>query len=122
MEIYNYAVSESDGPADIFLGDMGVTCGFHKLGRQTDQKERVKCQSARDIPSCELVKIDTEGHEIPIILGLNFSATKAVVLEYHRAEDAQRIMSFMIAKRFRLADHKPSGKADGHGVMKFYKK
>lgn len=71
------------GDADMFIGDLFVTGGFVKGPRQTDRTVRVPCVAARSLPSCELVKIDTEGSEAEIIGGLDLIATRVVLPEHH---------------------------------------
>ncbi len=93
-----FAVRAEAGDADIFIGDMFVTGGFSKGQRQTDRTSRVKCVAARDLPSCDLVKVDTEGSEVEILIGLNLEKTRVVMLEHHNLADAQIIKSVLSRK------------------------
>ena len=111
------AVRATGGQQKIFLGDRDVTCGFHQLGRQTDNTETVNCIAARAVVSCELVKIDTEGCEVEILSELDLHLTRALVVEYHSQKDKGVICGLLDVKGFDLIDHKP-GSTD-HGVLKF---
>lgn len=111
------ALRNFNGPSEIFLGDRGVTCGFHRLGRQTDKKEMVECEDAYTFASRELVKIDTEGCELEIIQRLDLSQTRAIVVEYHRPADAAAIITALADKGFSLLIQKPGSTT--HGVLKF---
>ena len=93
IEIFNAAVRNFTGHAHIYLGDQGVVCSFHQLGRQTAKTEPVVCMDAKKLPSCELVKIDTDGCEVEIIERLDLSKTRALVVEFHRPEDRTRIVA-----------------------------
>jgi FkbM family methyltransferase len=89
------AVRAQAGDADIYIGDMFVTGGFNRWGRQTEKTIRVPCVAANAIPSCDLVKIDTEGCEVEILSGLDLSRTQAILLEYHSRADAKTIMRML---------------------------
>jgi len=47
------------------------------------------------LPSCELVKIDTEGCEVEILRSLPLHDTKAIFLEYHSRADAVTIRELL---------------------------
>ena len=121
IRAYRFAVRSFGGADKIFIGDRGVTCGFYRLGRQTDATEKVMCVDAAKIPSAELVKIDTEGCEVEIVSRLagapDFSKTRAVVVEYHRREDRLRLTTLLREKGFTLVEEKAGSKT--HGVLKF---
>jgi len=117
FEFHLAAVRDFAGPAEIWLGDRDVTHSFHSLGRQTANRLMVNCADARFIESCEFVKIDTEGCEVEIVTVLNLSGTKALVCEYHRAGDAEKIREIMAGKGFELCEGKAKA-ADG-GCLKF---
>ncbi|MDH4189700.1 MAG: FkbM family methyltransferase [Betaproteobacteria bacterium] len=113
--IISAAVRERSGVAEIFVGDNFVTGGFVQFGRQTQQTILVECIAAKDLPSCELVKIDTEGCEVEILKGLALQATSAVLLEYHSRADAETIKS-LLSPAFRLVTA-DSGEALGTFVF-----
>src|SRR5580692_1625267 len=104
VRAYRFAVRSYGGPDKILLGDRGVTCGFYRLGRQTEATEKVMCVDAAKIPSAELVKIDTEGCEVEIVSRLadasGLSKTRALVVEYHRAEDRLRLTTLLLEAGF----------------------
>ncbi len=109
--IISAAVREQSGIDEIYIGDHFATGGFVQFGRQTQQKFLVECIAARELPPCDLVKIDTEGSEVEILRNLPLQETRAVFLEYHSRADAETIKA-MLAPEFRLVGH-DSGKALG---------
>lgn len=109
--IISAAVREFSGVDEIFIGDNFVTGGFCQLGRQTQQKILVECIAAKELPSCELVKIDTEGCEVEILRNLLLGKTHAVFLEHHSRVDAETIKA-MLAGEFDLVGS-DSGEAVG---------
>ncbi len=111
------AVRRFDGVAELYLGDGPTTHSFHRLGRQRAQTVRVRCVDAASLPSCEFVKIDTEGCELEIVERLDLSATQAVALEYHRGQDAAKIQALLTVHGFRVQAHQPHG--PGLGLLKF---
>lgn len=62
----------------------------------------VLCLPAHGIPSCEFVKIDTEGCEVEILRGLDLSLTKAIAIEAHSASDLESIKSFLTGVGFKV--------------------
>ncbi len=101
VEIISAAVRECAGIDEIFVGDNFVTGSFIQMGRQTNRKVLVECIAAKDLPRCELVKIDTEGCEVEILRGLDLQKTRAVLLEHHSRQDAETIKA-MLSPNFRL--------------------
>jgi FkbM family methyltransferase len=93
--ITSAAVREHSGVDEIFVGDNFATGGFVQFGRQTGQRLLVECIAARELPPCQLVKIDTEGSEVEILRNLCLSETRAIFLEYHSRADAQTITAML---------------------------
>lgn len=98
--IISAAVREVCGLDEIFVGDNFVTGGFVNFGRQTSNTLLVECIAAADLPSCELVKIDTEGCEVEILKSLNLEQTKVIMLEYHSRADAAELQT-MLSSHFK---------------------
>jgi len=99
--IISAAVREQSGVDEIYIGDNFATGGFVQFGRQTQQKLLVECIAARELPPCELVKIDTEGSEVEILRNLQLQRTRALFLEHHSRADAETIKA-MLAPEYRL--------------------
>jgi len=93
--IISAAVREHSGVGKIFIGNQFVTGGFFRFGRQTRRKILVECIAAKELPSCELVKIDTEGCEIEILKNLLLGKTQAIFLEHHSRADAETIKAML---------------------------
>lgn len=96
-----YAVQKTSDERDIYVGDMFVTSGFTKGARQTGQTMRVQCIAAGSLPSCDLLKIDTEGSEVEILQNINLKNTQVIMLEHHSIEDALLIKK-MLCNEFQL--------------------
>jgi len=112
-----YAVRSFNRWEQILIGDRPVTCGFYHLGRQTEKKEKVYCLDAAEIPPADLVKIDTEGCEVEIMSRLNLSKTRALVVEYHRAEDRLRLTTLLLEAGFAVLEEKAGNGTVG--ILKF---
>ena len=101
VKIISAAVREHSGIDEIFVGDNFVTGSFVQFGRQTQQKILVECIAAKELPACELVKVDTEGCEVEILKNLPLQKTRAIFLEHHSRADAETIKA-MLATEFKL--------------------
>jgi FkbM family methyltransferase len=111
VKIISAAVREHSGIDDIFVGNIFVTGGFFQLGDQTQQKIPVECIAAKELPSCDLIKIDTEGCEVEILRCLTLTHTRAILVEHHSRGDAEAIKA-MLAPEFNLV-RGDSGKSLG---------
>jgi FkbM family methyltransferase len=101
------AVRAKAGSDSMFLADMPVAHSFHRLGRETKENIVVDCESASSIPPHEFIKIDTEGCELEILEGgLNLTQTRALVVEYHRAEDRVPIQKILEAAGLILVENR----------------
>ncbi|MCP4745131.1 MAG: FkbM family methyltransferase [Desulfobacteraceae bacterium] len=109
--IISAAVREHSGVDEIFIGNNFVTGGFVDFGRQTQRKILVECIAAKELPSCELLKIDTEGCEVEILKNLLLNKTHAIFIEHHSRADAETIKA-MLSTDFDLIGG-DSGKAIG---------
>lgn len=95
--IVSAAVRKHSGVDFIYAGKSFVTSGFKQLGRQTDHQIMVECISAKELPTCELIKIDTEGCEVEILTNLDLSCAHYIMIEHHTVEDKATIMNFLAA-------------------------
>lgn len=109
------AVQATSGERDIYVGDMFVTGGFTKGARQTSQTIRVQCIAASSLPSCDLLKIDTEGSEVEILQNVNLKSTQVVMLEHHSMGDAA-VIKQMLGKEFQLV-HDESNREIGTEIF-----
>jgi FkbM family methyltransferase len=116
---WQFAIRDHSGIEKIFLGDRGVTCSFHQLGRQTDTVQNVSCLDAACLPEADFVKIDTEGCEVEILSRLNLEPVIALVVEYHRAEDRLTILTVGESAGFELVQEIPGDATGQWGCLKF---
>lgn len=117
----NKAVLNYDGKCNIYVGDCLTTSSFYKLGRQLEYTIEIDCIAASGILSHELVKIDTEGCETDIIMGLDLSNTRHVWLEYHLPDDKIMLTTFMQVRGFTVVKHVPDEKNSFLGTLCFTK-
>jgi FkbM family methyltransferase len=99
-EVIPCAVRAEAGPQGMYMGDMFVTGSFNKGNRQTINRITVDCVAAADLPSCDLLKIDTEGVEVEILAHANLDGINAILLEYHNRADAETIQKQLAAAGF----------------------
>jgi len=92
---------------------------FHNLGEQSNQLEKVRVVSARELPAADIVKIDTEGCEVEILEGLDLTGTSTIMLEYHGESDRKRILSILESRFSLLA---VDCAIPARGTMKFVRK
>ena len=75
------------------LNNLGEASLFD-LGEQAVGGVVVPTWHPRDLPNCDVLKLDTEGSELDIILHYAGSPTM-IALEYHRAFDRRQIESLL---------------------------
>jgi FkbM family methyltransferase len=99
-------------------------CGEHSLfnvGEQSDEAIEVQAVNARALPPGDVLKIDTEGAEWPILTALGsagrLSSFKAVLLEYHSETDRTRITELLESVGFKLVAAKK--RHEHRGELKF---
>jgi FkbM family methyltransferase len=89
--LYEAAVTNVENPV-LRQGKNNIgEASIHDTGEQAGVGEIVARELPEDLPACHLLKIDAEGSELEILDGFDFGACVAVVLEYHSAEDCQKI-------------------------------
>ncbi len=107
VEFHQKAVSNSP-KLDIWIGDDNSgDCSAYDIGNQTKISVTAECVSPDLLPSAEFVKVDTEGCELEIISGLDLSKTIALVCEWHRDEDCQKIINAAEKTGLKLFHCKP---------------
>src|SRR5208337_3134718 len=60
-----------------------------------DKTFEVSVLHPRDLPKSDIVKIDTEGAETPILSSMNLSEVELILLEYHFREDREAIKKLL---------------------------
>jgi FkbM family methyltransferase len=77
---------------------------LHQLGEQVMTGMVVNTMPAADLPPCDILKIDTEGCEVEILETYPYlSGVKALMLEWHRDEDFQKLMTWLPTLGFELS-------------------
>jgi FkbM family methyltransferase len=102
------------------LGKNSCCCARDDRGDQRDVFIPVASVLPQTVPPCEFVKVDCEGMELEILAGLDLSATRAVAVEYHSAEDASAIGGLLHSLGFTLQREAPY--QPGWGVLIFVRK
>jgi FkbM family methyltransferase len=109
--LYKTAVSDEQGWRPLYRGQHN--CGehsLHQLGEQQAASCAVSVMSAADLPLADLIKLDTEGSEWPILRTLSeegaLCEVRAIVLEYHSEGDRERITALLQAEGFTLHAYK----------------
>jgi FkbM family methyltransferase len=89
------AVGPRAGRAKLFLGEVDLT---HSMdGNWGEQRPFVVVDvvGAADLPQADLVKLDIEGAEVPVLKAMNLSSVKWLYLEFHsenKRVEAERIL------------------------------
>ena len=98
VELHEVAVINARGEpySEVTLFDgnneLGEASGQASLdcrgGQRADQTFTVKALDASELPSCDFLKIDTEGSELPILYGYqHLAGVAAVAMEWHHWAD-----------------------------------
>jgi FkbM family methyltransferase len=87
ISIMPYAVRSEAGQEEIWLGKLFVGNSFTQQEWTTGNRILVDCVAARDVPACDLLKIDTEGCEVEILSNMDLTGVNAILLEFHSKAD-----------------------------------
>lgn len=97
-EIYPFAVTSKPGPIRLYYGVHNCgECSIHRMGEQTERYEMVDTIHPSDLPSAEVVKIDTEGCELDIIEHMNLAPVLRLAFEWHSDGDLPRIDAILLS-------------------------
>jgi hypothetical protein len=81
----------------------------------------VRLRAAATLPQSDIIKIDAEGSELPILRELKeaglLQRPSAILLEYHSEEDAEKITALLTEVGFRVHDRRP--RCPNRGELKF---
>ncbi len=104
-DIHNFGLSNADGSTHFYRGkDSSTHSSVHSSNRADDQKIEIVLKNAGPfldslkIGAIDLLKIDTEGCEVEILLSLRHRAreAKVVYLEVH-SESTRRVVDEMLS-------------------------
>jgi hypothetical protein len=113
------AVTSHPGPVKLYKGVANgflhslVNIGFQKM----NEFYEVPAIDPAKLPSCDFVKVDTEGSEVDIIKGLDLSETKGLAVEWHTPDDRIEIPRILENRGFKMVDDAQHGPY--YGVQKF---
>jgi FkbM family methyltransferase len=112
VELHEVAVVNTRGEpcTQVTLFD-GISTGQASLdcrgGQKADEALTVAAMQASSLPECDLLKIDTEGCELPILFGYpHLAGVKAVALEFHYWADQFYIGAHLAYGGFRCVGQK----------------
>lgn len=63
---------------------------FHDLGEQREEGVEVECVAASSLSDCDILKLDVEGEEWPVIQGCLYKP-RAIMLKFHSEQDRKLI-------------------------------
>lgn len=104
VRVVNAAVGDQPGELSFSEGRMSANCRVSETG-----STKVACvrldDELKDVPSIDILKIDTEGYEINVLRGASetLKKTRRVALELHYSGEQQEIESILFAFGFSLA-------------------
>ena len=111
------AVVGSGRPEEILLHEGIRNTGqrsIHMLGEQRSEGLMVKTLRARDLPPADILKLDTEGCEIEILLDyLHMSGVQAIMMEWHGLPDYHALLKLLPSMGFRLVRDDTGGQYAG---------
>jgi len=96
IAIRNFAIGKDDGERQMYYGlnNCGEASMFEGA-EQAKEGELVKVMSAKNLPPCDIMKIDTEGAEIEILENLvHFPVI--FLIEFHSAYNRRRIDELLL--------------------------
>jgi FkbM family methyltransferase len=104
VQAVNAAVGDKTGVLSFSEGRMSANCRVSETG-----SIKVACvrldDELRDVPSIDILKIDTEGYETNVLRGASetLKKTRQIALELHYPGERQEIESILFAVGFSLA-------------------
>jgi len=96
IAIRNFAIGKEDGECQMYYGlhNCGEASMFEG-DEQAKEGELVKVISAKHLPPCDIMKIDTEGAEILILENLTVQPV-VFLIEFHSAWNRRRIDELLL--------------------------
>jgi FkbM family methyltransferase len=92
-------------------------------GMHEDTFTYVPTTSARKLPPCDILKVDTEGCEVEILSGYtHWDAVTAVMLEWHSVEDYKALRKMMGERGFVCMVDRARGRPSEHRELCFVRK
>lgn len=96
VKLHEAGVLESEGTRFLYDGKNNCgECSFFDLGEQLDTGHQANVVAAATLPRAQVLKIDAEGAELPILRGLRAAGRitqfLGISLEFHGAADRRRI-------------------------------
>ena len=104
VRVVNAAVGDRRGVLSFSEGQMSINCRVTESGPLKVPCVRLD-DELTDVPSIDILKIDTEGYEVYVLRGASetLSKTQRIALELHYPGERQEIESIVFALGFSLA-------------------
>lgn len=120
---YRAAVMRDDALTKLYIGktNQGEASFFSDLGQTEDTYETPPLIHPSRLPACDILKVDTEGCEAPIIEGLLEAGQEPqiIMFEYHR-EDDRRFLDLILGGDYLLTG--AEAKFPHRGVLKYVRR
>ena len=104
--LHEVAVVGDGDPEEMTLYDGAQNTGqrsLHQLGEQKPTGVKVRTLAASKLPPCDILKLDCEGSELPILRSYpHLGGVRALMLEWHRQEDYQELLRWLPTLGFEL--------------------
>jgi len=106
-EIIEAAVTSQEAPRlHLGVSNSGMNSLYFTPGASYEEAAPCAAVHPKDLPPCDLLKIDTEGSEVEILAGYRHLADVSVVVyEYHRAEYPAKIAPLLEAAGLWMAEN-----------------
>jgi FkbM family methyltransferase len=89
----------------LYLGTKSsASCSFYDLNEQSKEFEEIETMPAESLPECNLLKVDTEGCEVAIIIKYlrSHNRPSLILFEYHRDADRRTLDDFLYTFNYKL--------------------
>lgn len=105
-EVHDFGLFNADVERDFFVGrDSSVESSLHRAAHVESSPRRVRLRHAGDairdlnIPTPSIIKVDTEGAELEILLALRetLPAVPVLFVEFHSERDRRMVDQFLLA-------------------------
>lgn len=118
LSLINKAVQPPNHSNKMYLGVQDGGSSFYEVPQSTTEEyEIVETIEAKDLPECDILKVDTEGCEIEIIQNylIHHTSPSIIMFEYHRDKDRKILDTILGHYEYNLS----GGHVFGYGLGVF---